>query len=439
MNNKEIIIIECNLDSDSESESSDWAADLDEEIKRSPEEINRLFQICNKKQLEKGDQYKLLDAYNVKNKFGDNILQSYIKSLNENFIFLDKLIKEDHDSKNINNEGDSAIYSCLLYCHNNIKIKYKKVNWLLDNGCPIDIPKYDITKFFLFEYPRKHQIGVFSYEYFTLLKRLFNMGLFNINLANNYKYISFGYLAFHCYDLNQIEWFTKNFKLNYEFHISPEPIYNSYFGNPFYYASINGLNNLDVLIYLLKISPYYLIEAVNKYNVLDNVLRYCNSTILSLVELYCKNQIFKDLEKDTWKHFTERLSTTFYKGINRYYKKDNLIFGLKFGKIKEFSINVIKGLRLTLDDFKGDIVNTDSGVDWEGDIHPDLLFPEDYDEQKAEEIKKVNNKSKDLKPFTKDFCLKEYQKIMDYINNNKFEIEIKEQPFNIRAQIDIPI
>jgi hypothetical protein len=146
-----------------------------------------------------------------------------------------------------------------------------------------------------------------------------------------------------------------------------------------------------------------------------------------MIEIYAKDRINKEIEKTSWEYFIERCSTTFYYSLDRYYKKENLIFGLKFGKIKEFPINILKSLRLTLDDFEGDIVNYDTGIQWTDGIHPDLLFPEDHPE-KAEKIKEANLLSHDLTKFTKNFCITEYQRIINYIHHNKFVTEFVPGP-----------
>ena len=416
------------------SDDSNTDSDLDAEIEHSAKDIEELFKICKKKMFKAGDQFRLLDAPKVKDIYGNNIIQAYMKSKHSTMTLIEKLFKEDHDIHNINKEGDTIVYTCLLYCYSNPSQKYEKINWLLDKGCSINIPKYDITKFFLFDFPRKNHLSYFSSYYFDLLVRIFNMNLLETDLRDKYKYISFGYLCFYCYDCQQIKWFVDNFKFNYEYSVSPDETYNQFCGNPFYYSSIYGIKNRDVLIYLLEKNPLYLIDSVNRYNVLGYTLRYSGSLILHMIEIYAKDKIDKDLEQTSWDNFVERCSSTFYFGLDRYYKKELLIFGLKYRKIKRFPINILKSLRLTLDDFEGDIVNYNTGVEWEDGIHPDLLFPEDYPENKKTIIE-VNEQSHDVKQFTKDFCLKEHKKIMDYIQNNKFETEqFPGAPFDLRAE-----
>lgn len=420
-------------------------SDSDSEQEWSLENIEEVFKISKKKLFSSGDQSRLLDCNKVKNIYGDNVLQSYIKGQQCSISLLNKFIKEDHDINNINNEGDSIIYSCILYSHSKLPQRYKKINWLLDNNSPINIPKYNITKFFLFDFPCKSsshtygtpfyiknppKLALFSGYYFDLIQRLFDMNLFETDLTEKYPYITIGFLSFHAISLNQIIWFDKNFKLNTEYHVSPNEFYNKCFGNPVYYSSIYGIQNRDVLIYLIKKNPDYLINAVNKLNIFDQILRHKGSVMLSLIEYYIKDEVDTNLEKISWKYFIERCSTTFYYGSDRLFKKENIIFGLKYKKIFNFPINIIKGLRLTLDDFNGDIYNSNTGIVWTDGIHPDLLFPEDHPNI-SDKIIKANKQSHDLEKFTKEFCIKEYKKIMKYINKYDFSVsEFPGQPFN---------
>lgn len=393
--------------------------------------IEDVFTICKKSFFDAGDQFRLLDGVDMKNMYGDNVLQAYMKGPHYNPHLLNKMMKEEHDIFNINNEGDSIFFSCLLYSKSNFIEKSKKLNWLLDYGCPINLPKYDLTDLLLFEYLQRNPGCFISGYYLKLINRILNMNLLDTNLMDNYPYISLDFLGFFCQDLPTIKWFDETFKMNKSFTPTPSDYFNRFFVNPIFHAAIHEVENRDVLNYIIEKDPTILIDSVNKYNILDYCLRYQDHVLLHLIEYHIGDQIDEMLEIATWTFFVNRLSTTFYYGLDRYYKKRNIIFGLKFKKIDEFPINIIKGLRLTLDDFEGDVANFGTGIEWTDGTHPDLLFPEDHPD-KAEIIKKANEQSHDLKRFTKDFCINEYNKIMEYITNNEFKPEKNiNSPFNM--------
>lgn len=374
------------------------------------------FTLCSRTHLKEHEKQILIDNRDKLNKEGENLLHCYIKNAGRIDVNLvQDMIDNRYDTYNVNKEGHSIFYSCF----NNwrYKTRFEVIDLLIKNKCPLDSPNMDLTQFILHDNV-KYQM---EDKYFELIEKLLDLGLLETDLKNKYPHINPAKLI---KDIYALEWFDNIFSMNYDIE-GLLPFLAAYRQSPEMFEYICRKNqsvlNLSDQKYKTKLLEDILMY--NNYQHLEILYKYSGEIddadiIQNFVDKLVKNSITPCRPKVSYFRFSLQISG--------YERKRNLIWLVLNNKLQKFSIRLIKGFRITLDDFKNFPKVSEYTHGQNISHNYELFFEEDCLEVNDKELEDIQlprpkyvktlkemNQKFGLEDYTKEYCQNLYDQIMN--------------------------
>jgi hypothetical protein len=396
--------------------------------KVTPEE--ELFKLCKRKKLKDSEKELLIQNPNAKNSWGENLLHNYMKHDGYDLEFMDKLLATGHDINNINKKGYSMIYSCAEF--SSCEKFNEKIIWLVKNGCPVIINKFDpILIFFNPEMFRRCKV---NREFFEILCEKYQIE--KDLTADKYKHIN---PVFQSNDIEDAIWYDQTFKVNYHAVLGKEDRFGANYRTIF-------TENPQVLEFILnkfKLEG----ETINNFPEVDQIYQmYADwNQYKNLDVLYKCGFIDNEEGKAIWQRSSNDVEKNICDCMEQYRfdkpacKRKMFLWALVNRKIKDFSLIHIKFLRLSVDDLKLFIDSEESKCyltkEWEYRYTAKCEYfktfiedcPNDYPEGIAKNNEYPQGHAKineydiknDLTMYTKEYCQKKYDEIQKFLSSNK--------------------
>jgi len=348
-------------------------------------------------------------------------------------------------------------YSCYLYCQKSYHygedshIKTQKIDWLLDNNCPLDSDSNDLTSMILYGKLNftiyNSYLHKYNNKYFELIKRLYAMGKLCKDLTID-KYIRIN-PAEKCLNIDQMKWFDKNFKIKY----NHDPyLENNVMIYPFY-NFIHLQSDIGIINFVCK--------KIGDINKLKDLYEIFKKIISNCVYIHCfvtLETLYKNKLKETpgmlqfWQEFVnETLHHKNTDDINEEYSydmnKEDFLWIITNKKVKSFPIQYIKKFKLELNDVVNYLKSNDKDIYKENKyydnyyffyshhfIYCDEVFCDDYKNIKLKDLdkeiegidKNIQNvgdyikyadKQTENTKYTKEYCQIVCNAIMKYMKN----------------------
>lgn len=262
-----------------------------------------------------------------------------------------------------------------------------------------------------------------SNNLFEFIKKIYEEGYLKTNLTT-LKYYKFNPVA-HC-NMEQVEWFMKHFKISWEITSENGLTYATRFENPLMSRVVfpqdkPEINNIP-LKWLAKTHPKYVKAGVEciQDSLLNRCLSFVNFEMIKVI--YETYNDYGGVDIPSWKKFPSKLFRGVYEMHNSLMNLKNIyIYGIKNGKITDIDIRIIRGLCITLDDFKNKEDNMNTIIRppthiihySSGYIISPYLFE---DELKTKEQHKY---IEPFKKYTRQYCELEKIKIIEYLKHIK--------------------
>jgi hypothetical protein len=359
-----------------------------------------LFKLCKRKKLKPEEKQKILDNPTILNNIGENLFHNLLKHDNCDIELYNQMLILGHDLYNTNKMGYTSFYSCIEHCKN--EKRHDKLCWILghDNQKMLHTKSFEPTHYMLFYFTYERWYLGFDDKHFRIIQKLHELNLLEKNLTTNkYEKINMDEI---CVTLEQLLWFEQNF--NYLTNKS------YYYGNTIFHC-LEKSKDLELIEYLFKKYP-------NSVNTPD-----LNMEIKLLEQLFVKYKL-----NDTYENQIAKIGLLYKYGfdnndgqawrdlfdlnfdMNSQFDRNILVWILNNKKMKWFNWTLIKRYQLTLDDFLfpdkfGKLVVSVGCDPTDGTIYSTSVI-EGY----------KYNAEKVLSLYTKEYCEKLHDQIMEIIN-----------------------